>query len=337
MFKKRKMLKMSPRMTFWKKGLKHIVFATIMVSSAVFAEVSEANTQNINGENKLITLVKVPAGTTRMSSSNRQTKEKVTRTTEISEFYMSAYETSYEKWKKVYDWGLKNGYEFIDAGEMVSHKLKENTEVPVHTDKEPVFNISWYDCVLWCNAVSEMEGRIPCYYTDKEHVNIYRKGNIDIDNSWVKWDVDGYRLPTEAEWNYACDWMGSWQKKKDVSSWVTVLEYGWDGNNSGGTSHPVGMKKPNTFGLYDMYGNAHEWLWDRFKYVHNKDATKDPKGPSDHDPSPKEPESKVVRRVCRGMLFWTKNHPASKRYGAYPDKQWEWAGFRVATTKNNIK
>jgi formylglycine-generating enzyme required for sulfatase activity len=178
-----------------------------------------------------------------------------------------------------------------------------------------------------------MNGLTPCYYTDKEHSSIYRKGKVDLENTWVKWDVNGYRLPTEAEWDYACNWMGSWQKKAGVSSWVTVQEYGWDGNNSNNTSHPVGMKKPNTLGLYDMYGNAHEWIWDRFKYLHNADDIKDPRGPDDNDPTPKEPESTRVRRVCRGMPYFVKKHGAVKRYGSYPDKQWIWSGFRVAVTK----
>jgi formylglycine-generating enzyme required for sulfatase activity len=59
--------------------------------------------------------------------------------------------------------------------------------------------VDWYDCVKWCNARSELEGRIPAYYTDAMQTTVYRTGRWDVDNSSVNWNA-GYRLPTEAEW-----------------------------------------------------------------------------------------------------------------------------------------
>ena len=63
--------------------------------------------------------------------------------------------------------------------------------------------INWYDAVKWCNARSEMEGLIPCYYTNANLTGAYHSGRVDLANSNVKWSASGYRLPTEAEWEKA--------------------------------------------------------------------------------------------------------------------------------------
>jgi formylglycine-generating enzyme required for sulfatase activity len=292
----------------------------------------EAQKKAISGG---LTLVRIPAGETRMKDGG-----KIVRQTKVSEFHMSAHEISYAVWKKVYDWGTANGYEFVSPGTMGSHAPKRGrpspTPAPAHVPQEPVLGLTWYDCVLWCNAASEMQGRTPCYYTDAKRRNVYRKGKVDVENSWVRWDVDGYRLPTEAEWDYGCDWKSfSAKDRKTGEPWtVGIQDYGWDGNNSGGTSHPVGTKKPNVFGLHDMYGNAQEWLWDRFRNVHDVEAVEDPRGPDVSDPYAKKPESKVARRLFRGMPFLAKTHPASKRYGEFADAQMVRTGFRVAVTDN---
>ncbi len=311
--------------------------ASATIVSAVFAE-NFPITSNAN-----ITLVKIPTGEIRMSSATELSKEdkkngkkveRVSRKTEISEFNMSLHEISYEKYKKVYDWGLANGYQFLKTGKMGAHnKNKQNVK---HTPQEPVFGVSWYDCVLWCNAASEMEKREPSYYTDKEHINVYRKGKVDLENDWVKWNSNGYRLPTEAEWTYACDWRTLCLDKKNggIKNWEERLQpYAWDGDGSGGVSHPVGTKKANAFGLYDMYGNAHEWLWDRFRFLHDKTDIKDPRGPSSSDEQiPWHPAKNGTRRVCLGIWYDVRNHPAPKRKGWCYDYRLEHMGFRVATS-----
>ena len=67
-------------------------------------------------------------------------------------------------------------------------------------DSHPISDINWYDAVKWCNAYSQMEHREPVYYTDSGKSTIYKTGNLDLTSSSVDWDANGFRLPTEAEW-----------------------------------------------------------------------------------------------------------------------------------------
>jgi formylglycine-generating enzyme required for sulfatase activity len=107
----------------------------------------------------------------------------------VSEFYMDTNLVTYALWLQVYQWATNSGYAFDHPG---SGKAANH----------PVQGINWYDCVKWCNARSEMEGRTPAYYTSAAHATVYRSGDTDLTNSCVNWDT-GYRLPTEAEWEKA--------------------------------------------------------------------------------------------------------------------------------------
>ncbi|MFG1472581.1 formylglycine-generating enzyme family protein, partial [Xanthobacter albus] len=111
----------------------------------------------------------------------------------------------------------------------------------------PVDCVSWIDAVTFCNQLSEYKRRTPAYRLHED-----REG-ADLVN-----EADGYRLPTEAEWEYSCRGGTVGPRYGDLH------DIAWFAENSGGRSQPVGSKQPNPWGLYDMLGNVWEWCSDQY-------------------------------------------------------------------------
>lgn len=216
-------------------------------------------------------MVQIPAGSFQMGDTfgDGYANERPVHSVFVSAFHIDRYEVTLAKWSRVYVWATNHGYTFANGGQ------GKGTNYPVHT-------VSWYDCVKWCNARSEMEGLVPCYYTGATLSNVYRTGTVVLQTEWVKWSADGYRLPTEAEWEKAVrggtpghrfSWVDADTISHARATYYAGTGYSFD-LSSGAGAHPtyndgvcplvapVGSFAPNPFGLYDMTGNIYEWCWD---------------------------------------------------------------------------
>ncbi len=132
-------------------------------------------------------------------------------------------------------------------------------------DDLPVESVTWYEAVAYCNALSAKEGLEEVYTINGTTVT-------------ADFDKNGWRLPTEAEWEYASRG-GKESKGYKYSGSDTVGDVAWNSGNSGDRTHSVGEKAANELGLYDMSGNVYEWRWDRYGGYSNGNQT-DPRGPS---------------------------------------------------------
>ncbi len=180
----------------------------------------------------------------------------------VDAFYMDRSEVTKAQWDAVYTWALTNGYSFDNTG---SGKASSH----------PVQTVNWYDCVKWCNARSEKEGRSPCYTTNGV---VYKTGQNT--SASCNFSANGYRLPTVVEWGYAAH--GGLSGKRfpwgdtithsnanyystNTISYDTSLTRGYHpAYTNGGMPYTssAGSFSANGYGLYDMVGNVFEWCWD---------------------------------------------------------------------------
>ncbi|MBP5402636.1 MAG: SUMF1/EgtB/PvdO family nonheme iron enzyme [Treponema sp.] len=239
----------------------------------------------------------------------------------VNDFYISKFEVT----QQLYD-------SIMRGDEEVNSKPSLYQDNPAGKEKQelrPVEQVTWYDCLLFCNKLSIREGLEPVYTIDE--ILRYTKGK-GIKKAVVTADFskNGYRLPTRAEWMYAA-FGGSKSKGKHIYSGSDRLdEVAWNEENSDEMTHQVGLKKPNELGLYDMTGNVAEWCWD---YIWSEKL--------DYDviTGYKGPESGRYRYIVggahvkdfSGIEFYYENY---KELGAVQGLRYHTTGFRIA---RNVK
>jgi formylglycine-generating enzyme required for sulfatase activity len=204
-----------------------------------------------------VEMVSLPGGEFIMGSDQGNADEAPAHKVKLSAFLMDKFEVTHEQFAKAQ---LPNPSHWQDS------------------PQRPVERVRWRDAKRYCNERSLLEGLKPCY-----------------NEKTVDWDCDysanGYRLPTEAEWEYACR-AGS-DGPYDFGRADKLRQYAWMAENSDQKTHPVGQKKPNGFGICDLYGNVSEWCEDVYSATYYKESLPvDPHGP----PNP----GKDVKRVIRG-------------------------------------
>lgn len=244
-------------------------------------------------------------------------------TTSVDSFYISAREVS------------KSEYNLL---------MESTKDESPDDDKLPAKNLSWYEAIVFCNKLSMRVGAEPAYYMsiegkDEGDPDKWGKVPVEKNSAWdsIKWkkDANGYRLPTEAEWEFAARGglkSGGFSSAGTDFDSPTLREYAWFMLNSGFEIHECAKLKANELGLYDMCGNVSEWVWDWFSdgYYYLSDEAS--------SPNPSGPESGEVK--CHRGSSWKSDMESMQvfaRNEMSPNKKSDKVGFRLCRNSLEVE
>lgn len=243
----------------------------------------------------LIPMIFVEGGSFMMGSNDGESNEKPVHQVKVSSFLIGKYEVTQKEWAEV-------------MGSNPSNWKGDNL---------PVEQVSWYQAVDYCNKRSRKEGLQPCYsISGNTSPSSWSQGTIVCD-----WSATGYRLPTEAEWEYAARG-GNLSKGYKYSGSNDIGSVAWYGSNSGSKTQIVGTKQPNELGIHDMSGNVWEWCWDWYDSgYYGKSQSSDPIGAGSGS-------FRVLRGGC--WDYYGGGCRVADRNRSIPGSSYNCYGFRVS-------
>ncbi|MEK7435090.1 MAG: SUMF1/EgtB/PvdO family nonheme iron enzyme [Cyanobacteriota bacterium] len=244
-------------------------------------------------------MIKIEGGSFDMGNNTGENDEKPVHKITLNSFYIAKYETTQKEYQSI-------------MGNNPSNFKKDNDV----SNNFPVEKVSWFDAIKYCNEKSRQES-LPQAYNDVTGDLLDKDGKITTDLT----KVIGYRLPTEAEWEFSAKG-GTKSQAYIYSGSNTVDEVGWLLTNSEKKTHEVGMKKSNELGIYDMSGNVWEWCNDWYDENFYKTST---------EKNPINLKASDTRVSRGGSLVYDANYlRSSNRYGDIPVITGSNLGFRIA-------
>jgi len=286
---------------------KQVVVLFLLITAGVYAQKNSASYPD--------NMVRINGGTFMMGSLGDEEQYQVKKEYQVtlSPFYMGRTEVTQKEYREV-------------MGTNPSAYKGDNL---------PVIDVTWYDAVEYCNKRSQREGLTPAYTIDKTRRDPNNKNEDDHIRWLVTWNrnANGYRLPTEAEWEYACRAGTATPFSTGIT--ITTDQANYNGNypfNSNVKGEyrqkmtPVGSFEPNAWGLYDMHGNVCEWCWDWYwQESYTLGAQTDPRG-----------ASSGTSRVVRGGSWydWAYYLRSALRSIGYPSSRFHSMGFRIVRPIN---
>ncbi|MDR2597011.1 MAG: formylglycine-generating enzyme family protein [Treponema sp.] len=298
-----------------------LIVVLTLLSAFVFAQERIAVPAN---------MVLVEGGTFQMGTdSGKERNERPVHTVTVKSFYIGKYEVTQKEWYEIMGTTLRQ------QREMAIKNAYYNVYI-IEGNNYPMYIMNWYEAAEYCNKLSQKEGLTPAYTIDKTLSDPNNKSpsapNKDKDNSYddVRWlvtwnqNANGYRLPTEAEWEFAAK--GGTRDPKTIYSGSNSVGYvAWYKENTNGSGmKPVGRKAANSLGIHDMSGNVWEWCWDWYG-DYSSEAQTNPVGPDTG-----------VYRVIRGGS-WVNEAAlirSANRGSVIPSLRGNGLGFRVVRNAN---